>query len=160
MILKPCKYKQLDDLKTFFCTSWRNIITTVTKDPLTDKIAEDEGKLVRKGKDILDKSFQTVLLEKKTTRVTSWILQLSGLNGKILYFIQLTKSGIYVAVPQSPIQFPSKFASSTFTETFKFLLSICQSMNDLALEAQNTISYFNLNHDSTFKKVETTQKTF
>ncbi|GAA5798441.1 hypothetical protein HPULCUR_003844 [Helicostylum pulchrum] len=67
-------------------------------DPLTDKIIEDEGKLLCEGKDIVDKCLQTVLLEKETSRVTGWIIQLPGLSGHI-YSIHLTRPGLYVAIP-------------------------------------------------------------
>lgn len=114
--------------------------------PLTVKIIDDEGKLLHEGKDIVDKLLQIVLLKKETPQVIGWTIQLSGLSGRI-YTIHLAKPGLYVAIPQSPIQFPSKLSSSSFTETFTFMLSMCQSMNDLALEAQNAISFFSLNQD-------------
>ncbi|GAA5811609.1 hypothetical protein MFLAVUS_005049 [Mucor flavus] len=116
-------------------------------DPMTDKIIEDEGKLLREGKDIVDKSLLTVLLEKSTPHVTGWVIQLSGLTGHI-YSIHLAKPGLYVAIPQSAIHFPSKASPSTFSNTFKFLLYMCQSMNDLALEARDAISFFSLDKDS------------
>ncbi|CAO3642147.1 unnamed protein product [Cunninghamella blakesleeana] len=94
----------------------------VAKNNNDDKICKDHGKLLREGKDALDGLIKIFLNDHDLKFASSWIIQISGLHGQISS-IHLAESGLYVAIPQGKLSFPTSISSlDDLLDAFKTLL--------------------------------------
>jgi hypothetical protein len=87
------------------------------------KVWDDNDKLVREGKDVLDRLYG-VLGNKKQNSLSVWTFQFIGLNRRISS-IHLAENGLYVAIPQLEFKFPHNLDNlSTFIDAYSSLKTI------------------------------------
>lgn len=94
-----------------------------TKDNESNKLYHNLGKLVREGKDVLDGMLHAILNNEHANEASAWIIQICGLQGQTSS-IHLVSDGLYVAIPQFKLQFPSSISNlHSFLDTLSGLLS-------------------------------------
>jgi hypothetical protein len=76
------------------------------------KLYHDLGKLLREGKDVLDSLLLNTNHATEVSQSGACMMQVSGLQAE-LSSIHLAGDGLYVAVPQGKLCFPSLFSSLT-----------------------------------------------
>ncbi|CAO3649660.1 unnamed protein product [Cunninghamella blakesleeana] len=103
------------------------------------KLYHDLGKLLREGKDVLDGMLRLIINEEQASTATAWVIQLCGLQGHVSS-IHLTKNGLYVAVPQCKLLFPSSISNiDVFLDTFRCLLLFFNNLESTAHNIENSI---------------------
>lgn len=97
-----------------------------------DKILHDKSKLLREGKDVLDRLLNTVFPETDAQNSLGIALQIKGLAAHVIS-INLTSTGLYVAKPIFSINFPrSLLELADFSESFKNLFHFARLLEDNA----------------------------
>ncbi|KAG1538681.1 hypothetical protein G6F49_012527 [Rhizopus delemar] len=89
-----------------------------------DKIINDNAKLLREGKDILDKLLNASLEQHAANAMMGIVIQLDGFQGAVSS-IHLDQDGLYVALPRQRLQYPRSIASlRRFSDTMDALLAL------------------------------------
>lgn len=87
-----------------------------------DKLLKDLGKVVRESKDVLDGLLNILMEDNIAKSLSTWFIQVCGLQGEIAS-VHLASNGLYVAIPQGEIKFPTSIATmNDFLETFSHML--------------------------------------
>jgi hypothetical protein len=86
----------------------------------SEELVPEEGKLLRNGKDVLDKMVRSNKIEP----AHSWTLQIEG-SGCFASTVQLDSNGLYVVVPQFTFRLPRNLDDlPQFIESLSSLLTM------------------------------------
>ncbi|KAK4512007.1 uncharacterized protein ATC70_013249 [Mucor velutinosus] len=104
-----------------------------------EKIIDDEGKLNREAKDILD-NLVTIIPQSKSTVSSGWTFQIGG-SSCFVSSIHLDANGLYVVVPQYQFVLPASLSElDLFPDILAKLLTFRQSMYSIADVVQETLN--------------------
>lgn len=97
-----------------------------------DKIINDNAKLLREGKDILDKLLNTSLEQHAANAMMGIVIQLDGFQGAVSS-IHLDQDGLYVALPRQRLQYSRSTASlRRFSDTMDALLALKDQLRSIS----------------------------
>ncbi|KAI8067759.1 hypothetical protein BC940DRAFT_300401 [Gongronella butleri] len=98
-----------------------------------NKIMDDHSKLLREGKDILDRLFAVVVEKEAAADMQGFIIQLGSTQGQISTIHLSKDDDIYVAIPRHRLLFPGSTASiRRFEPTLAALLHLRRHMRTMA----------------------------
>lgn len=102
-----------------------------------DKLADDHSKLLREGKDILDRLLEMVVERHAAANLKGYFIQLGGTQGQLSSIHLDDETGIYVAIPQERLLFPASAASiGRFETTFAALLRLRRDLRKMTTTIQ------------------------
>ncbi|ORX61925.1 hypothetical protein DM01DRAFT_1331401 [Hesseltinella vesiculosa] len=97
----------------------------------------DNAKLLREGKDILDNLLNTSFEQQAANAMMGVIIQLDGFQGS-MSSIQLDQYGLYVALPRYRLQYPRSSASlRRFSDTLDALLALKDQLCSISAIVNN-----------------------
>ncbi|ORX45537.1 hypothetical protein DM01DRAFT_1328502 [Hesseltinella vesiculosa] len=106
-------------------------------DSHSDKTINDNVKLLREGKDILDNLLNTSLEQQAANSMMGVIIQLDGFQGSVSS-IHLDQHGLYVALPRYRLQYPRSAASlRRFSDTLDALLALKDQLCSISAIVNN-----------------------
>ncbi|KAI9484137.1 MAG: hypothetical protein EXX96DRAFT_166402 [Benjaminiella poitrasii] len=103
------------------------------------KLVDDLSKLIRESKDVLDGLMNIVLDDHTANNLESWFLQICGLSAEI-GSTHLAFDGLYVAVPQAKLRFPSSIATmGSFVDFLDVLLLLTAKLEKCAMNITSAV---------------------
>ncbi|KAG0164538.1 hypothetical protein DFQ28_008362 [Apophysomyces sp. BC1034] len=107
-----------------------------------DKTINDNAKLLREGKDILDKLLNTSLEQHAANAMMGVVIQLDGFQGEVSS-IHLDQDGLYVALPRQRLQYPRSAASlRRFSDTMDALLALKDQLCSISATISNQMDLY------------------
>ncbi|KAL9542447.1 hypothetical protein MBANPS3_008605 [Mucor bainieri] len=103
------------------------------------KLVDDLSKLIRESKDVLDGLMNIVLDDHTANKLESWFLQICGLSAEI-GSTHLAFDGLYVAVPQGKLRFPSSIATmGSFVDFLDMLLLLTAKLEKCVISITSAV---------------------
>ena len=93
-----------------------------------NKTTDDNAKLLREGKDILDNLLNISLEQRAADTMVGIVIQIDGFQGTIAS-LHLDQDGLYVALPRQRLQYPRSTTSlHRFSDTLDALIALKEQL--------------------------------